>query len=125
MEGAVVDWKAVGTISKGITGEIEFTPARLKAIVAGSVIAEKLLRQKAENMVRVGEDQRTSVEMKEMLNQKEEKKNYWWAYALIVGLLTLMFIGWYFSEHGVSVTTTMNTKKSVPQIPPPTYKMLP
>ena len=76
-------------------------------------------------MVRVGEDEKTSTEMTEMLNQPEEKKSYWWAYALIIGLLAVIFLGWYFSEHGVTAAATSNNKPVTPQVQTATYKILP
>jgi hypothetical protein len=76
-------------------------------------------------MVRVGEDERTSTQMTEMLNQPDEKKSYWWAYALAIALLAIMFIGWYVSEHGVDISSAANGQKLVPQEARDTYKILP
>jgi hypothetical protein len=124
-EGDVVNWSGVGTLSKGLGGDIKFSP--VDAIVHEiPVPAAKVIRDKAEHMVRVGEDHKTSAEMVEMLNQAEEKKSYWWTYALAVALLAVMFIGWYISEHGVDIAATANTAKLIPQEPPAaTYQVLP
>jgi hypothetical protein len=88
------------------------------------VTAEKVIREKSEHSVRVGEDERTSAEMREFFNQPEEKKNYWWAAALTVGILLTIFIGWYFSEHGMKASSTANGQKLTPVTSGSTYKPL-
>jgi hypothetical protein len=123
-DGDIIDWHGVGKISKGLAGETKFAPA-IELAIEKPVTAEKVIREKAEHMVRVGEDQKTSVEMTEMLNQPEARKNYWWITALAVGLLSFLFIGWYFSEHGVDVTSTANNKKLVPIEEGVPYQILP
>jgi len=84
--------------------------------------ANRVLREKAEHMVRVGEDERTSVQMEAMLTQEDSRKSYWWAWALSIALLALMFIGWYFSEHGMDPSTSANTRKADIETSAETYK---
>ena len=124
-EGTVINWNAVGSIKKGQGADVKFTPFASAVILEKSIIAEKVIREKPEHMVRVGEDQKTSVEMTEMLSHKEKKKEFWWAFALAVALLATMFIGWYFSQHGVDISATANGKKLVPKESGATYQTLP
>ncbi len=124
-EGSVINWKGVGTLNKGLDGNVKLTAAVTELVVEEPVTAEKIIREKAEHMVRVGEDQKTSVEMTEMLSQKEEKRSSWWVYALAVALLAIMFIGWYFSEHGIDISSTANGQQLVPQEAGATYQILP
>lgn len=122
--GDIVNWNGVGQLSKGLAGDIKFIPQEKRSLES-SVKAEKVMREKAEHMVRVGEDEKTSAEMTELLSHTDEKKSYWWAYALIVTVLSVMFIGWYFSENGISMSSTSNSKKLVPaEVPKATYKAL-
>lgn len=123
-EGAVINWNGVGTINKGLGGDVKFT-ASDAILLERPIPAEKVIREKAEHMVRVGEEEKTSVEMTEMLNRVEEKKSYWWAYALALGLVAIMFIGWYFSEHGVDTTSISNSEKPSLQEAGPTYQLIP
>jgi hypothetical protein len=111
-DGASIDWHGVGTISKGLSGELKFSPVP-EIIIEKPVAAEKLIREKAEHMVRVGEDQKTSAEMTEMLNQPMVRKSFWWVTALALGLLALVFIGWYFYEYGIDISSIANTIKVV------------
>jgi hypothetical protein len=123
--GETIDWKGVGILSKGLAGEVKFKSAINNLGYEVPVKAEKIIRENAEHMVRVGEDEKTSAEMIEILNQPDEKKSYWWAYALIVGLLAVIFLGWYFSEHGVTAAATSNNKPVKLQEQTATYKILP
>jgi hypothetical protein len=111
--GGTINWRGVGTIKKGLGGEIKFQPHE-PVFTEQPVPAEKVLREKAEHTVRVGEEEKTSAEMEEMLAKPEENKPYWWAHALVIGLLAIVFIGWYFSEHGVDLSATANSKRLVP-----------
>jgi len=124
-EGMDINWNAVGSIKKGQGADVKFTAFASAVILEKSIIAEKVIREKPEHMVRVGEDQKTSVEMTEMLSHKEKKKEFWWAFALAVALLATMFIGWYFSQHGVDISATANGKKLVPKESGATYQTLP
>jgi hypothetical protein len=124
-EGHVINWNGIGTLNKGLGGDVKLTPSAIEMVFEKPVIAEKVIRNKAEHMVRVGEDERTSVEMTEMLNQKEEKKSQWWIYALAVALLSIMFLGWYFSEHGVDISSAANGQVLIPQEAGTSYQILP
>lgn len=123
-DGNVINWNGMGILSKGTGDQVKFTTSFTEFDTEDPVAAEKVIRQKAEHMVRVGEDEKTSAEMVEMLNQPVIKRSYWWAYALAIALLAIMFIGWYFSKHGVTISSAANGKKSAPQEAVPTYKTL-
>ena len=113
-DGAVINWNGVGTLNKGLGGDVRFTTTTSALSLLAPITAEKVIREKAEHMVRVGEDEKTSVEMAEMLNQPAIKKSYSWTIALILVLLSVMFIGWHFSEHGVDISATGNGQKLIP-----------
>jgi len=125
VEGDVITWNSVGTLSKGLGGDVKFVPAAEELVLEKAIPAEKVIREKAAHMIRVGEDQKTSAEMVEMLSHQEDKKSYWWAYALAIGLLATMFLGWYFSEHGVQVSSAANGIKTTPSEAPASYRILP
>ena len=121
--GDTIEWKGVGVIKKGLGGEIKFNPA-VPFVTERPVPAIKVLREKAEHTVRVGEEEKTSAEMEAMLSKTEEKKSYWWAFALVIGLLSVLFIGWYLSENGVDTGSVANTQKLKPGEAADTYKLL-
>jgi hypothetical protein len=123
--GNTVQWQGVGTLSKGLGGEIKFIPFRSEIILQDPVAAEKIIRENAQHSVRVGEEHKTSAQMTEMLAaQPVTKRSTWWAWSLIAGLLVVMFLGWYFSQHGVDVSSTANHKKLSPAVSAETYREL-
>jgi hypothetical protein len=125
INGSSINWKGVGIFTKGLAGEIRFSPEEGGLVTEKPVPAEKVIRERSDHMVRVGEDERTSAEMVEMLSQSDDKKSYWWAWALVVGLLTIVIAGWHFSENGIQVSATGNSTKINPKEAPATYKTLP
>jgi hypothetical protein len=123
-DGAAIEWQGMGRISRSLAGEIKFSPVP-ELVIEKPVAAEKVIREKSEHMVRVGEDQKTSAEMTEMLNQPVVKKPKWWIAALLAGLLALLFISWHFYEHGIDVSSTANSMKLVPMEASTSYQVLP
>ncbi|MBK6827625.1 MAG: hypothetical protein IPG86_12485 [Chitinophagaceae bacterium] len=114
-----------GTGEKGAGEEIRFT-ARESLIIEPPVPAIRVLREKAEHTVRVGEDERTAAEMELFLSKTDEKKSYWWAWALGLGLVAVLFSGWYLSEHGLDISGIANSTSLVAgESSAATYKLLP
>ncbi len=124
LSGARINWKGMGQLSKGLAGDIRFVPGN-QLQPETPVRAEKLVREKAAHKVRVGEDERTSEEMTAFFSQTEAKKNFWWAWALVAGLVAVMYIGWYISENGIGLSSTSNPKKIVPLESGSSYRLLP
>lgn len=120
--GEQVTWKGVGVLQSGLGGELKFEPAIKGKSFGPPVKAEKVIRENAQHIVRVGEDEKTSVEMLELLNQQPASKNYWWAWAIAVALLCIMFLGWYFSSHGLTTHSAGNNKTMVPAAPAQTHQ---
>jgi hypothetical protein len=94
-------WQHVGTLRRNEKGDIILDSAIIQLESQIPVPAEKVLRVKAEHAVRVGEMEKTSAEMKEFFSAEEERKDYTWLIAVIITVLSVMFIGWYLSEKGV------------------------
>ncbi len=122
--GATINWSDIGTISKGLDGGIKFI-SQGKIILEEPVFADKIIREKSEHFVRVGEEEKTSQEMTVLLNKEEEKKSNWWVLPLVIGILSIIFLGWFFSENGVAISSTANSKKLIPIDSSSTYKIIP
>lgn len=112
-QGEEINWKSVGILKKGVAGNIEFESAET-IILERPVRAEKVIRHKAEHSIRVGEEHRTSVEMTEILTEKKTVNDYWWVYAGVIALLSVLFLGWYFSVNGLGTDSISNVQKLVP-----------
>jgi nucleoid DNA-binding protein len=119
-DGKEVVWKGVGKFSKDLMNEIKFEPQKRAFAFQQPVIAEKVIRENAKHAVLVGEREKTASEYSEIIEEREEpttRSNWWiWPVALIV--LSLIFIGWYFSENGIKASSSSNTERSTPKTAP-------
>jgi len=103
-----VSWEKVGVIRRDNNGSLRLDQQNILLQSEHPVAAEKVIRVKAEHSVLVGEQEKTSVEMKEYFAESRAKKNYTWLIAIILTVLAVMFIGWYFSEKGFSTSAAGN-----------------
>lgn len=102
-----MNWKNVGIIKRDLAGKFILDSKALLPTEA-PVIAEKVIREKAEHTVRVGESEKTNVEMEEYFAETSKGKDYTWVIAIVITVLALMFIGWYFSEKGLLPSSAGN-----------------
>ena len=125
MSGNKVVWMNVGTLSKWVTADVRFESALKDFYPDPPVSATKIIREKAEHTVRVGEEERTSAEMSELLSEEEDiPVSHWWGPALIAAIILVIIIVIYFSQQGLSSSSAGNQQKLSPQKAAPTYKVL-
>jgi len=120
-DGGKVEWSGIGTISKGLGDSIRFNNEAYRSPLQ-AVPAEKVIREKAEHAVLVGERERTSVEMTEYFSNPDAKKSYWWVVPVTIALLAFMFIGWYLSDKGMNTSGVSNSVKLSPATTGETHK---
>ena len=126
-EGKEISWYNLGSFQKEITGEIKFETAKKELPWLEDVIAEKVTRENAEHIMLVGESEKTSTQMADILadSSPTSKRNYWWVWPLGILITILIFLGWYFSEHGITGAATGNNHKISPAEAPAGYKLTP
>lgn len=113
--GNKLQWSGIGVLSKGLSGETKFEAESAIHTSGSPIPAVKVLREHAEHTVRVGEDHRTSVQMRELLHAGEEgKRSWWWLLALILLILSIIFIGYYFSSKGLTTSAAANQQQLTP-----------
>jgi hypothetical protein len=102
-EDAVV-WDGVGVLKKDASGNVLFEPAATPFVFLQPTPAVRVNRQNAQHTLLVGDRERTSDEMSEMLHDDAGKRRRvaWWIIALVIALTGLAFLGWYFYSHGLS-----------------------
>lgn len=122
--GHKLEWKGIGTLSKGLAGEIRFEPLLGEQPEGSPIPAIKVIRENAQHTVRVGEDEKTSGEMIELLNLSGRKRSYRWAAVLIIMLLTFIFIIYYFSVNGWNISSTANRQRISPTETAPSSKLI-
>ena len=103
-----VKWDKVGVFRQDKNGDIKLVSRTNSWPSEQPVTAEKVIRQKAEHTVLVGEKERSSVQMEEYFAKTSPKRNYTWIIAVILTVLAIMFIGWYFSKKGFSPSSAGN-----------------
>jgi len=113
-EGKTIAWSGIGTLQKGAGGEIKFAADKKGLSWLHHTVARKVIRENAEHTMLVGEAEKTSVQMSEILlnpRSGKDKRDYWWVWPLAVIIAIFIFLGWYFSEHGISGNATGNNQK--------------
>ncbi|HEU4861542.1 MAG TPA: hypothetical protein VFT15_16970 [Chitinophagaceae bacterium] len=102
------NWNGVGVLKRDKTGKLKLDPHKIALQTEQPVHAEKVIREKFEHTVLVGEREKSSVEMAEYFAGDAPKKNYAWIMAIVLTILAVMFIGWYFSEKGFNPSSAGN-----------------
>ncbi|MFM8806437.1 MAG: hypothetical protein ACKOD1_03670 [Sphingomonadales bacterium] len=102
-----LSWKGWGVWKKDEQGIVQFQSDSSELPLA-PVQANKVIRDNAEHQVRVGEDNRSSVEMSQLLQQKKvsfpiEKLVTWVWLALAV-----LWLSWHFYQHPFSTSSFAN-----------------
>jgi len=109
-----VIWDKIGTFKKDGAGHLKLdTETSLQWELP--VIAEKVIRQKAEHTILVGEKERSAAEMEEYFADTPVKRSYTWLIAAILIVAAIMFIGWYFSENGFKPASAGNNSVLKPK----------
>ena len=107
-EAGEMNWDGVGIFRRDETGNLQLNPPAITLQSQQPVHAEKVIREKFEHTVLVGEQEKSSVEMVEYFAEETPKKNYTWIIAIVLTVLAVMFIGWYFSEKGFTPSAAGN-----------------
>jgi hypothetical protein len=94
----------VGILRKDGAGNVLFEPADSPFAFMQPTPAIRVLHQDAQHTLLVGDRERTSDEMSELLHEDSHgrRKMAWWIIALIIAGAGLAFLGWYFYSHGLS-----------------------
>jgi len=108
-----VNWEGVGVLKKDHEGNILFESSLGNPFFLQPVPARKVIHPDANHLLLVGDTERTSVEMNELLNTEEEVsgKKWWWISALIAGAIALLIMLYHFSTHGWKIDSTGNQER--------------
>lgn len=97
-------WPEVGTLSKELSGEINFESAS-PASCMQPVPAHRVIRQDAPHAILVGDQELTTQDMSERLNTTYVEKESWWVYALILCAFALILLFFHFFRSGWKLET--------------------
>ncbi len=76
-----------------------------------SVAANKVIRLKEEHTIRVGETERSSIEMEAFLTKKQNPVDYVLRIAISLSIVCFLIVGWYFSDKKFTTTSIGNQTK--------------
>ena len=122
--GHTVIWHDLGTLQKGLNNTIKFQPKE-NIIFEEPVIAEKIIRSNATHTVKVGEQEKTSDEMNAALRPVKKERNWLMPLAISLCVLGILFLGWYFFQHGFTIQAMANQKQLEPLSPTTGFRILP
>lgn len=121
LSGGMVVWPKLGTLRGGPGNEIFLDPANESLSPEAPVPAEKVIRDNAQHTIRVGEEERTSGEMEELLHHEVKNARGWWIAALIIAAICLAVIVYAFSTSGPG---TGNRQRLQPGEPPTVHRLI-
>lgn len=107
-ETGLVNLAGIGVFTKSDAEEIKFTPVQLDENMQAPVAAVRVIRQRSEHAMLVGDKETTNTQMTELLNEEEApSKSKWWVWAAILGAAGLVLLAIYLSQHGTNAFGNM------------------
>jgi hypothetical protein len=124
-EGHSVEWKGFGTLMPDTGSGFDFEPNRMTFEFTSEVDAQRVIHKDAQHTVIVGDEEKTSAEMQEILFEEEEKPGLFsrfWFRALLLALAAVAIIA---SRFLLSPTSVMPDRADTlqPTDPPPGYSI--
>lgn len=103
-----VCWEKIGVLHRDEKGTIVLDTDRSNLQNRDSVAAHKIIREKQEHSILVGESEKSSLEMEELLPIKPLHINYAWRAAILITILSAGLIGWQFSSKKITLSSLGN-----------------
>lgn len=92
LSGSVTSIDGIGNFSVNGNGDILFNAENINPLFVQPVPAERVIRREASHDMLVGDKQTTNIEMNEYFNEEKEKKDRWWIWAIILGLIGIITV---------------------------------
>jgi len=108
-----VQWEGVGELKKDHEGNIVFESSLGNPFFLQPVPARKVIHPDAKHLLLVGDTERTSDEMSELLHHEvgTRGQKWWWISAIVIGIVALFIILFHFSSHGWKIDAAGNQQK--------------
>ena len=118
-----VQWDGLGSFAKTENQVIQFSSS-FETVIGSPVKAEKIIRKNKEHFVRVGEEEKTSTEMEELLFGVQQKKlNLFWIVVLALFLLSFAAVWMFAASHSRQWGMQGNGSKMKTDKMPSLYKI--
>lgn len=120
-----VEWSDWCVFSKTADGSVQFLPKLQLTAVTAPVTAERVIRKGAGHTVRVGEEEKTNVEMEEYLQAQESHPVYrWWIAAALLLLLAGAAVFYVASAYPMQWKHQAGRQKMELKEAPESYRMI-
>jgi nucleoid DNA-binding protein len=106
-QGMQVQLDGIGTI-KQQNGVVVFEEEKLPAVFFPAVHAERVIHPEAAHTMLVGDKETTNVEMTDYFATEPVKKDRWWIWAVVLGLLGTGVILFQLLQYGTGIFGTGN-----------------
>lgn len=90
----------IGTFTKAAEDTLIFSPIAPDASFTPAVSAKRVIRQDAEHAILVGDKETSNVVMTEFFNETNAVKDYWWIWAIALGVIGAGLLIYYFTLYG-------------------------
>ena len=120
--GKEINWDGVGIIRRGLDSGIELETVNKEFSFEKEVFGEKVIHQDSSHTVLVGDEERNSTDMNEILGLPQRRKFTRLHAALLIGILALIFIIIYVARKGWNPGSVSNQNKIAPKDAPASYK---
>jgi hypothetical protein len=92
-----VQLNSIGSFFVDASGTINFKEDELPAAFMQPLFAERVVHPDAEHQILVGDKETTNTVMTEFLAPKSAAKDYWWIWAIVLGVIGIAAIVIYFT----------------------------
>lgn len=102
------EWEGLGHFMVDEKGEIHFEADHALTPRLKPIKAERILRTDARHQLLVGDSERSSGEMPELLSDTHVEKESWWIYALIIAALALCILCYQLFSNDMRFSSLIN-----------------
>ncbi|MBZ5855728.1 hypothetical protein [Flavihumibacter profundi] len=101
-------WEGLGSFVADENGGIFFKADPSLELRMKPVVAERIIRNNIEHQILVGDVERTSTEMPELLTETFVEKESWWTYAIIIAAVALSICCYQLFTNGMRFSSLVN-----------------
>lgn len=120
--GKEINWDGVGIIRRSFDSGIELETINNDLLFEKKIHGEKVIHQDSSHTVLVGDEERNSAEMSDILGLPQPRKFTRVHAAIVIGVLALLFIIIYMTRSGWTPGSASNKNKVTLKEETPSYK---
>lgn len=115
-------WEGLGRFVADDKGEIHFEADHALAPRVKPIRADRILRTDAKHQLLVGDSERSSGEMPDLLSDTHVERESWWTYAIIIAAVALSILCFQLFRNGMQFSSLINQQTIPAQQMPATSR---